>query len=41
MLLIIFLGLFTTLTSVSCDCVVGTQDVEVVNFTKVGINVGT
>ena len=41
MLLIIFLGLFTTLTSVSGDCVVGTQGVNFVNFTKVGISVWT
>jgi hypothetical protein len=37
MLLIILLGLFTTLTSVSSDCGVGTQGLKVVNFTKVGI----
>jgi hypothetical protein len=39
MLLIIYLGLFTTLTLVSGDCVVRPQDVEVVNFTEVGISV--
>jgi hypothetical protein len=41
MLLIILLGLFTTLTSVSGDCDVGTQGVKVVNFPKVGIGVLT
>jgi len=39
MLLIIFLGLIATLTSVSGDCDVGTQGVKYVDFTKVGITV--
>jgi hypothetical protein len=36
MLLIILLGLFTTLTSVSGDCDVGSQGMRFVNFCKVG-----
>jgi hypothetical protein len=39
MLLIIVLGLFITLTSVSGDCDVGTQGVEFVNFPEVCISV--
>jgi hypothetical protein len=41
MLLIILLGLFTTVTSVSGDCDIGTQGVKFVNFPKVGIVVLT
>jgi len=39
MLPIIFLGLISTLMSVSGDCNVGKQGVEYVNFTEVGISV--
>jgi hypothetical protein len=41
MLLIIFLGLFTTLTAVSGECDVGKQEVTSVNFPKVGIRAWT
>jgi hypothetical protein len=41
MLLIILLGLFTALTSVSGDCDVGTQGVKDLNVTKVGTGVLT
>jgi len=41
MLLITFLGLVATLTSVSGDCHVGTQDVKDFDFNKVGIVVLT
>ena len=37
MMLIIVLGLFAKLTSVSGDCVVGTQNVNI-NWNKVGIS---
>jgi len=36
MLLIIFLGLIAKLTSVSGDCVIGNQDVNI-NWNEVGI----
>ena len=41
MLLIIFLGLVATLTSVSGGCDVGTQDVKDFDFYMVGIGVVT
>ena len=41
MLLITFLGLVATLTSVSGDCDVGNQDVKDFDFNKVGIVVLT
>jgi hypothetical protein len=41
MLLIIYLGLIATLTSVSGDCDNGTQEVNDFNFTAVGISVLT
>jgi len=40
MLQIIFLGLIAKLTSVSGDCVVGPQDVNI-NWNRVGISVLT
>jgi len=40
MLLIIFLSLIAKLTSVSCDCDVGTQNVNL-NWNRVGISVFT
>jgi hypothetical protein len=39
MLLIIFLGLIATFTSVSGDCNIGTQDENDFDFTKVGVGV--
>jgi hypothetical protein len=41
MLLIVVLGLIATLTSVSGDCDVGTQEVNDFDFPKVGIGVLT
>ena len=38
MLLIIFVGLVAKLTSVSGDCVVGSQGVNNINWDKVGIS---
>jgi hypothetical protein len=40
MLLIIFLGLIAKLTSVSGECL-GTQDIKVFDWNKVGINTDT
>jgi hypothetical protein len=41
MLLIIFLGLIANLTLVSYGCDVGTQTIDDLDFTKVGISVLT
>jgi hypothetical protein len=38
MMLIIFVGLIAKLTSVSGDCVVGSQDVKNLDWSKVGIS---